>query len=63
MAEFIINRGSKVLADVINAAWEMECAKERIRARNGNSRFELLNEARDRKVYSCIEAVTNFGYN
>lgn len=51
IAEFIVNRGSKVVADVINTAWEMESAKER-RARREKSRIELLNEAREG---SCVE--------
>ena len=51
IAEFIVNRGSKVVADVIDTAWEMESAKER-RARREKSRIELLNEAREG---SCVE--------
>ena len=51
IAEFIVNHGSKVVADVINTAWEMESAKER-RARREKSRIELLNEAREG---SCVE--------
>ena len=51
IVEFIVNRGSKVVADVIDTAWEMESAKER-RARREKSRIELLNEAREG---SCVE--------
>ena len=29
IAEFIVNRGSKVVAEVINTTWEMECAKQK----------------------------------
>ncbi len=29
IAEFIVNRGSKVVADILDAAWKMECAKEK----------------------------------
>ena len=51
IAEFIVNRGSKVVADVINTTWEMECAKQK-KARREKSRMQLLHEARED---NCVE--------
>ena len=51
IAEFIVNRGSKVVADVINTTWEMECAKQK-KARREKSRMQLLHEAREG---NCVE--------
>ena len=50
IAEFIVNRGSKVVADILNTAWEMEHAKEK-KARRAKSRMQLLNEVREG---SCV---------
>lgn len=51
IAEFIVNRGSKVVAEILDTAWEMECAKEK-RLRREKSRMQLLHEAREG---SCVE--------
>lgn len=45
MAEFIVNRGSKVVNEVIATAWEMEEAKT-AQERMAKSRMEILREAR-----------------
>jgi stage III sporulation protein SpoIIIAA len=50
IAEFIVNRGSKVVADILNTAWEMEHAKEK-KALRATWRMQLLNEAREG---SCV---------
>ena len=44
IVEFIVNRGSKVVSDVLQMAWEMEGAKETLE-RQKKSRLELLEEA------------------
>ena len=31
IAEFIVNRGSKIVAKILDSAWEMETFKERIK--------------------------------
>ena len=43
LAEFIINQGSKVVADVLQIAWEMEHSEETLKRQN-KSRMELLFE-------------------
>ena len=45
MAEFIVNRGSKVVNEVLRTAWEMEEAKA-AQERAAKSRLEILQEAR-----------------
>ena len=45
MAEFIVNRGSKVVNEVLRTAWEMEEAKA-AQERTAKSRLEILQEAR-----------------
>lgn len=44
LAEFIVNRGSKVVEEVIATAWEMEGASEAL-ARSRSSRLEILEKA------------------
>ena len=51
IAEFIVNRGSKVVAEVINTVWEMECAKQK-KARREKSRMQLLHDAGEG---NCVE--------
>jgi hypothetical protein len=61
IAEFIVNRGSKVVADILNTAWEMEHAKEK-KARRAKSRMQLLNEAREGSCVlyiSCCESTSH----
>ena len=43
LAEFVSNRGSKVVNDVLETAKELSCAQERL-IRSKKSRIELLNE-------------------
>ena len=50
-AEFIMNRGSEVVAEVLETAWEMEGAQETLERQN-KSRIGLLEEAR---VGKCVE--------
>lgn len=50
LAEFIVNRGRKVVNDVISTAWELEKAKE-AKARLEKTRLELLHEAGE---YGCM---------
>ena len=53
IAAFIVNRGSKVVSDVLQMAWEMEGAKETPQ-RQRKSRLELLEEAiRGKCVENC----------
>ena len=51
IAEFIINRGSKVVAEILESAWEMEDAQKTLE-RQRKSRLQLLPEAR---VGECVE--------
>ena len=44
LAEFIVNRGKKVVSEVIATAWEMESA-QRTQERQGKTRIELLRDA------------------
>lgn len=46
LAEFLINRGTKVTNELITNAWEMEQA-EAVQRRKEKSRLDLLGEARD----------------
>ena len=43
LAEFVSNRGSKVVNDALETAKELSCAQERL-IRSKKSRMELLNE-------------------
>ena len=54
LAEFIINRGSKVEADVLQIAWEMEHSEETLKKQN-KSRMELL--------YECLAEECSDGCN
>ena len=51
IAEFIINRGSKVVAEILESAWEMEDARKTLE-RQRKSRLQLLQEAR---LGECVE--------
>lgn len=44
LAQFIVNRGKKVVNEVIATAWEMESA-QRTQERQGKTRIELLRDA------------------
>jgi hypothetical protein len=44
LAEFVLNRGTKVVNEVISNAWEMKKAEETLRRRN-KSRMDILQEA------------------
>ena len=44
IAEFIVNRGPRVVAEVLNTAWELRNAQEKL-DRSKKSRIELLHEA------------------
>ncbi|KAK3722844.1 hypothetical protein QZH41_007801 [Actinostola sp. cb2023] len=46
VAEFIVNRGSKIVSEVLNTAWEMKQSRETLERRS-KTRLELLYEARD----------------
>ena len=51
LAEFLITRTPRAVADILNSAWEIEGAQEKLlRARK--TRIELLQEA---KNWQCIE--------
>ncbi|XP_044166008.1 uncharacterized protein LOC122950000 [Acropora millepora] len=54
LAEFVINRGSKVVADVLQIAWEMEHSEETLK-RQSKSRMELL--------YECLAEECSDGCN
>ena len=51
IAEFIINRGSKVVAEIFESAWEMEDAQKTLE-RQRKGRLQLLQEAR---LGECVE--------
>ena len=51
IAEFIINRGSKVVAEILESAWEMEDAQKTLEWQR-KSRLQLLQEAR---LGECVE--------
>ena len=44
IAEFIVNRGPRVVAEVLNTAWELRNAQEKL-DRSKKSRIELLHKA------------------
>lgn len=46
LAEFVLNRGTKIVNEVISNAWEMRKADETLRRRN-KSRMDILQEAYD----------------
>ena len=50
IAEFIVNRGKKVVAEVISTAWELKTSNEKL-IRSKKSRLDLLREA---KQGACI---------
>ena len=66
LAEFIVNRGSKVINEVISTAREMETAKE-TKSRSEKNRLELAHEASKRectcervsKWYDCAIEILN----
>ena len=51
IAEFLVNRGSKVVAEVLETAWKMERAKKTLEWQR-KSRLQLLEEAR---LGECVE--------
>ena len=44
IAEFVVNRGPKVVAEVLNTAWELNTAQDRL-SRSKKSRIDILWEA------------------
>ena len=51
LAEFIVNRGAKVVAEVLETTWEMENSKQQL-DRQTKTRIELINEAKEGQ---CVE--------
>ena len=51
IAEFIINRGSKVVTEILESAWEMEKAQKTLEVQR-KGRLQLLQEAR---LGECVE--------
>ena len=51
IAEFIVNRGAKVVAEVLETAWELENSEEHLQ-RTRKSRIELLQEVKEGE---CVE--------
>ena len=51
VAEFLINRSPRVVSDVLNSAWQIENATQKL-ARSKKTRMELLQEA---STGECIE--------
>ena len=51
LAEFLVNRTPRAVADVLNSAWEIENAQEKL-ARSKKTRMQLLEEAREKE---CVE--------
>ena len=45
MAEFLVNRNPKVVADVLQTAWEIENVPKKL-AQSGKSRMDLLEDAK-----------------
>lgn len=54
LAEFIINRGDKIVHSTITTAWEMENATEE-KKRHETSRLDLLRKAGDEKCICNVE--------
>ena len=51
LAEFIVNRGAKVVAEVLETTWEMENSKRQL-DRQTKTRIQLINEAKEGQ---CVE--------
>lgn len=58
IAEFVFNRGPKVVAEVIDTAWEMKEAKETL-DRSKKTRMEILQEALDS---DCVTGCNGLWY-
>ena len=54
LAEFIVNRGKKVVNEVIATAWEMESA-QKTQERQSKSRIEVLHDAYQQKCTSNMD--------
>jgi len=51
LAEFIVNRGAKVVAEVLETTWEMENSKQQL-DRQTKARIQLINEEKEGQ---CVE--------
>ena len=47
LVEFLVNRTPRAVADILNTAWEIENAAEKL-ARSKKTRLELLQEAKEK---------------
>ena len=48
LVEFLVNRTPRAVVDILNIAWEIENAAEKL-ARSKKTRLELLQEAKEKK--------------
>ena len=51
LVEFLVNRTPRAVADILNTAWEIENAADKL-ARSKKTRLELLQEAKEKE---CTE--------
>lgn len=48
LVEFLVNRTPRAVVDILNTAWEIENAAEKL-ARSKKTRLELLQEAKEKE--------------
>ena len=54
MAEFVLNRGSKFVAEVLHTAWDMENSQETLQKKKNKFRLQLLYDSLDQEcVRDC----------
>ena len=58
IAEFVVNRGARVVAEVIGTAWEMKTAKQKLK-RSRKSRLDILQDA---LVEQCVSGCNGLWY-
>ena len=58
IAEFVVNRGARVVAEVIQTAWEMKTAKQKLK-RSRKSRLDILQDA---LVEQCVSGCDGLWY-
>ena len=55
ITEFVVNQGPKVVTEVLNTAWELNTAQDRL-SRSKKSQIDILREAQSREcVPECNE--------
>ena len=56
LVEFLVNRTPRAVVDILNIAWEIENAAEKL-ARSRKTRLELLQEAKEKKCTNGCEGL------